>query len=108
VDAPASPQLFYLVMLVALPVAGSCCFAVCPTLCGEARVEYSVKRYGAGIVFWLLAFWRSRFSRCCPTFHAPLMESTFFLSDGLFLVGLWSWNVCARAASIQRAPDVLL
>jgi membrane protease YdiL (CAAX protease family) len=92
---PASAQLFYLVLLVALPVAGELLFRGLPYVVwrGAHRVLGS-NNTAQELVFWLLGILGAVGFALLPyLFMRRLMEFTFFFPIGLFVVGLWSWNV---------------
>jgi hypothetical protein len=91
----ASPQLFYLVLLVALPIGGELLFRGVPyVLWRGARRVLRSNDTTQEIVFWLLGVLGTIGFALLPyLFMTYLREPTFFFPLGLFLVGLWSWNV---------------
>lgn len=106
---PASPQLFYLVMLLALPIGGELLFRGLPyALWRGARRVLGSSDSAQTIVFWLLGILGSIGFALLPyLFMRRLMEFTFFFPIGLFLVGLWSWNVL-RTRGFQYSVLLML
>jgi hypothetical protein len=107
----ASPQLFYLVLLVALPIGGELLFRGVPyVLWRGARRVLRSNDTTQEIVFWLLGVLGTIGFALLPyLFMTYLREPTFFFPLGLFLVGLWSWNVLrTRGLWFERALDVRL
>jgi hypothetical protein len=91
----ASPQVFYLVMLVALPLGAEMLLRGLPYLLwlGARRVLRSSKA-AQEIVFWFLGLIGAVGLALLPyLFMRRLLEFEFFFPIGLFFVGLWSWNV---------------
>jgi membrane protease YdiL (CAAX protease family) len=91
----ASPQLFYPVLLVALPVGGELLFRGLPyAVWRGARRVLKSSDTAQEIVFWLLGVLGAvGFALLPHLFMRYLLEPAFFLPLGLFLVGLWSWYI---------------
>jgi hypothetical protein len=91
----ASPQLFYLVMLLGVPLGAEIVLRGSPYLLWlGARRGLGSSKTAQEIVFWLLGVAGAVGLALLPyLFMRRLLEFEFFFPVGLFLLGLWSWSV---------------